>query len=343
MTRTKVTIVSITYNHEKYIAQALDSFIMQKTNFPFEVIISDDASIDKTAEIIRKYAETYPEIIKPIFRKKNLGVCENYIQTLALAKSEYVILCDGDDYFSDPLKLQRQVDFLNSNTDCSICFHPVQIFFEDNSQPTEIFPTPEYRLKKNIFTLNDILYNNFMQTNSVMYRWIFVKENIEDIFPKDILPCDWFLHILHAQKGKIGYINKTMANYRRHKDGIWWKSIHSVDDFHYLYGISELNFYLNVYKKILNNDKKYYESNIVSFSKTLINIYLQKNDFKKIEKVLSMCPEACTNNNCFPNEIYYYEKKLKQLRKQRMKFIIAISVLCWLLVCAITYILLNMK
>lgn len=228
MPKSKVTIVSISYNHEKYIAQALESFIMQKTDFVFEVIIADDCSTDGTSEIIRRYADKYPEIIKPVFRKQNLGPLNNFIDALSVAKSQYVIYCEGDDYFTDPLKLQKQVDFLDANSECSICFHPVKVIFENAGNTDYIFPQktqhPLVYLKK-YMNLDDLLKFNFIQTNSCMYRWRFNgDEKIEEIFPKNILPGDWFLHLLHAEKGKIGFINETMSVYRRHTGGLWYDS-----------------------------------------------------------------------------------------------------------------------
>ena len=113
----KLSVICLTYNHEKFIRQALDGFVMQKTNFPFEVIVHDDASTDETAKIIREYEIKYPELIKPIYQKENLwqkGIpTKNYIYPKINGK--YVALCEGDDYWTDPLKLQKQVDFLEAH------------------------------------------------------------------------------------------------------------------------------------------------------------------------------------------------------------------------------------
>lgn len=228
MPKSKVTVVSISYNHEKYIAQALESFITQKTDFVFEIIIADDCSTDGTSEIIRQYTDKYPAIIKPVYRKQNLGPLNNFIDALSRADSQYVIYCESDDYFTDPLKLQKQVEYLDANPECSICFHPAKVIFENGSSMDYIFPQktqhPLVYLKK-YMTLDDLLKFNFIQTNSCMYRWRFNgNEKIEEIFPKNILPGDWFLHLLHAEKGKIGFINETMSVYRRHAGGLWYNS-----------------------------------------------------------------------------------------------------------------------
>jgi len=132
-----VTIRCITYNHEPYIRQCLEGFVMQKTNFKFEAIVHDDASTDKTADIIREYAEKYPDIIKPIYETENqysksdgsLGRIMN-----AHTKGKYIALCEGDDYWTDPLKLQKQVDFLENNPEYGMCFTNVDRYFQDSNK-----------------------------------------------------------------------------------------------------------------------------------------------------------------------------------------------------------------
>lgn len=291
MMNPKLTVVSISYNQEKYIRQALESFLMQKTNFPIEIIIADDASTDKTQEIIAEYAEKYPEKIKPVFRKKNLGAMENFIETLASVKSEYVIYCEGDDYFTDSLKLQKQVDFLDANPDYSICFHPVRVFFEDGSRADDIFPTKEMLLDRTTFELDDLIKQNFMQTNSVMYRWRFNEENIKEIFPKDIMPGDWFLHLLHSQKGKIKYIDEVMADYRRHQEGIWWESSINAEKIHLKYGIQELNFHKAVENLIAEN-KVIYHKSLIRMAIQFLVMYIKNKKSDDVLKVLESCPEV---------------------------------------------------
>ncbi len=123
-----VTIRCITYNHEKYLADALEGFVMQKTNFPFVAIVHDDASTDGTAAILRQYAEKYPDIIHPIYETENQyskhdGSIERIMdEAIAATGAKYIAICEGDDYWTDPLKLQKQVDFLESHPDYSVCF-----------------------------------------------------------------------------------------------------------------------------------------------------------------------------------------------------------------------------
>jgi len=237
-----VSIDCITYNHEKFIQQTLDGFIMQKTEFPFEVLINDDASTDNTANIIREYEKKYPDIIKPIYQTENQfskGYHMSATFNFPRAKGKYVALCEGDDYWTDPLKLQKQVDFLEAHPDFSMCFHPVKVIYEDGSKPAEFFPSAKFRFNKTVLSLDDLVKQNFIQTNSVMYRWMFKPGETLEVFPLDILPGDWYTHLLCAQHGPVGYIDEVMSVYRRHSAGVW----STADNIHRKYGFQELNFY----------------------------------------------------------------------------------------------------
>lgn len=217
----KLTIVCLAYNQVGFIRECLDGFVMQKTNFPFQVIVHDDASTDGTAEIIAEYARKYPDIINPVLQTENqwsqgVSIARNYIWPKI--NSEYVALCEGDDYWVDPNKLQKQVDFLDSHPDFSVCFHPVRVTWEDKHMPDYIFPTPRFRFNKTVLTLDDLVKRNFIQTNSVVYRW---RPECIKLFPTGVLPGDWYIHMLHAQVGKIGFLPDVMAVYRRNMGGIW--------------------------------------------------------------------------------------------------------------------------
>jgi len=214
----KVSVITISYNHERYIRQALESIVTQQVNFNFEVIIADDKSTDTTADIISEYAAKYPNIVKPVLRDKNLGPQKNFKNAMLKAKGDYIALCEGDDYWTDTDKLQKQVDFLDDNIDYSMCFHPVEVVYENKERASSIFP--EMRQK---FTTSRLLESNFIQTNSVLYR----RQEYANI-PTDILPLDWYLHLYHAKFGKIGFIDKTMSAYRRHSEGLWWGSQASI-------------------------------------------------------------------------------------------------------------------
>ncbi len=212
----KVSIIMLTYNHEKFIAQAVKSALFQLTDFDYEIVIGDDCSTDRTQEIIRELAIKNPEKIRPILRQKNLGASKNFLSVLASCQGEYIAMLEGDDYWISPDKLQKQVDMLDANPELAISFHNIICFYEDGSkQPWEYCQ----RNQKPISTLEDLLHGNFIPTCSVMFRNGLIKD-----FPEWYLTTlmgDWPLHIMNAEHGKIGYINEIMANYRIHTAGMW--------------------------------------------------------------------------------------------------------------------------
>lgn len=237
----KVGIHCITYNHEKFIAQTLESMLCQKTDFPIAVYVSDDCSTDNTPGIISQYAKRYPDRIIPLGNHGRKGVINNFIDTAKAISTEYVAVCEGDDYWTDPYKLQKQVDALDAHPEASVCFHPVTVHWEDGAFPDSEFPSPDYRFNKNVLDLSDLLRRNFIQTNSVMYRWRYHDAPLEG-FPDDILPCDWFLHLLHAQVGKILFLPDNMGVYRRHKGGLWYENMKTARWFKSC-GIQHYRFY----------------------------------------------------------------------------------------------------
>ncbi|MBR0190711.1 MAG: glycosyltransferase [Thermoguttaceae bacterium] len=220
----KLSINCITYNHAKFIRQALDGFVMQKTNFPFEVLIHDDASTDGTADIIREYEAKYPEIIKPIYQTENQyskGVSISRTFNWPRIQGEYVAMCEGDDNWTDPNKLQKQVDFLDSHPDYMGCFHPAKMVWEDMPGKSVITPTPYQRFYRKEFTAKDILYRNFIPTASVVYRWDQdIKQTLINDFPSGIISGDTFFHLVMTKRGKIYMLDEVMSIYRIHQGGI---------------------------------------------------------------------------------------------------------------------------
>lgn len=155
-------------------------------------MINDDASTDGTADIIREYEQKYPDIIKAMYQTQNQWSKKQTLSkvlTFPYVRGQYVVLCEGDDYWTDPLKLQKQVDFMESHPDFSICFHPVIMHWDDHCESDSIFPSTEERFGKDVLTLDDLLKSNFIHTNSVMYRWRFHKDPLS-LMPNDILPGD---------------------------------------------------------------------------------------------------------------------------------------------------------
>lgn len=243
----KVTIHCLVYNHEPFLRQCLDGLVMQQTNFPFEAIVHDDVSTDGSAAIIREYAEKYPDIIKPIFETENQypkhdGSLRRIMN--AHTRGKYVAYCEGDDYWTDPLKLQKQVDFLESHPDYSICYHKVATVNAKTNKTTGYVPhwLPD---KPATFELADMEDKNIIQTLSVMYRWIFHEERTEDYIDLGIMPGDWILNLAHATKGKTYYMPEVMGAYRIHEGGIWSSCIEDENTFFRRHGCRFFLFFRN--------------------------------------------------------------------------------------------------
>lgn len=237
-----LSVLTLSYNQEKYIGECLESVLSQKTDFPVQHIVVDDGSSDATADIILGYARKYSRIV-PIFLKRPRRAGENVRLLFSACRSPYAALCDGDDYFTDPLKLQKQVDFLKANPHCSICFHPVDVVYEDGRE-SRIYPTPDMltRPAGENYTLRDLLRANLMQTNSVVYRWRFA-EGLPVWFKPDLVPGDWYWHVLHAEKGDIGFLPERMAAYRRHAASLYASAEVHHTSHRLIHGMRELEVY----------------------------------------------------------------------------------------------------
>lgn len=227
-----VSILCTAYNHEKYIRQCLDGFVMQKTNFKFEVIIHDDASTDNTANIIREYEEKYPEIIKPIYQKENqyskkAGITKNF--TLPKARGKYIAICEGDDFWTDKYKLQKQVYTLENNPNCKCCVCTVRDANEDGSMMNTTHPSEVF--DSGILHTEDFLKlackEYAFQTSSFMFKGDDYKEYIYNPpkFRTVSSVGDWPQLLYFSIIGDIYYINDEMSCYRRNAVGSYTTSM----------------------------------------------------------------------------------------------------------------------
>lgn len=216
-----VSIRCTAYNHEKYIRETLEGFIMQKTNFRFEAIVHDDASTDNTADIIREYAEKYPDIIKPIYETENQYSKKNDSLLRIMneaSKGKYITMCEGDDYWTDPYKLQKQVDFLEAHPDYVLCSHRYQEFYQNSCSLGNILP----RGINNDFTFDLNYYitreNWVTQPLTCMYRASAFDSDYYMKFKnkKDLV---FFYVLLKGGKGIL--LNDCMGVYRIHEKGVW--------------------------------------------------------------------------------------------------------------------------
>ncbi|MBR5323652.1 MAG: glycosyltransferase [Muribaculaceae bacterium] len=262
-----VSVLTLAYNQAPYIRECLDGVLMQKTNFAFELLIHDDASTDGTADIIREYEAKYPDIIKPIYQTENQYTRGGKIMNRFMyprVKGKYIAMCEGDDYWTDPLKLQKQVDFMEANPDCSLCCHHMKVYSEFNKQ-YEPYGYPHIIREGDngaFFENKDRIQGWFVVTLTTMFR----NDKLKSI-QKDLLryarPIDLHLFYNLLKNSKGYYFKETMATYREHKGGVWsgldfdkrlqndllwWGDLYKYDKDEYT---------ISMYKTIL--DKYYYE------------------------------------------------------------------------------------
>jgi len=214
-----LSVSCTSYNHEKYIKDALDGFLNQKVNFRYEILVHDDASTDKTTQIIKEYEKKHPEIIKPIYQAQNQyskGKQIHYCFNHTRAKGKYIAWCEGDDYWIDLNKLQKQVDYLEKNPNCSICCHGSNAINEDSKITERI--TPFHR--GTLFSLVDLLEKNItFSTATICYRKKLL-DNVPSFYydcPVGDVPLKMFL----LEKGYGYYLPEIMAVYRKNITGSW--------------------------------------------------------------------------------------------------------------------------
>lgn len=219
-----VSICCITYNQEDYISDALESFLAQKTDFKFEILIHDDSSTDNTANIIREYEEKYPEIINPIYQTKNqysLGIKINFVHNYSRAKGKYIALCEGDDYWIDPFKLQKQVDYMEKNPSCTLCVHAAKKINDNKRVIGYIKPSN----RSTYFTPDEVIMGGggMFATNSMLFPRKIIQDMPSFYFNAPI--GDYPLTIFLSLKGNIFYMNDFMSVYRVSAKNSWTSSM----------------------------------------------------------------------------------------------------------------------
>jgi len=275
-----VSICMVTYNQEKYITQAIDSVLMQETDFDYEIVIGEDCSTDKTRDIVRKYAEKYPDKIRALLHSYNLGLKgkNNFVATFKSCQGKYIAILEGDDYWTSPCKLQKQVDFLNNHTECTICFHSVKVISEDYNDEMLIIPDKTRFNLSAIYTIHDLLKEDFIPTLSVVFRNDLFIEFPEWFFK--YITGDYPLHLINAHYGDIGYIDEIMGIYRIHNSGAF--QIYTNNNIKYLLDLigifCDLNIYFNYQydKEIRQQIQIYVNSLIIASEKNKGKEYLFK-------------------------------------------------------------------
>jgi glycosyltransferase involved in cell wall biosynthesis len=282
-----VSISCITYNHENYIADAIESFLMQKTNFLYEILIHDDASTDRTADIIREYERKYPDLIKPIYQTENQyskGVNIDRFNN-ERARGKYIASCEGDDFWTDPYKLQKQVDYTEKHPECSMCIHAVYRVTPDKKKLKSHFRP---NIGNKIFTTEEIIEGagsgcELHISNSILYPTIFSK-NEPDFF-NNAPVGDYPLAVYLALQGTVYYIDEFMSSYRVNVKGSWTNTILSNSEkaiAHHKKGIDmldKINLYTGYkYNNTIHNVKKR------KLFKLLFTIKLAHGKFKEVNE-----------------------------------------------------------
>ena len=211
-----VSVRVITYNHEKYIAQCLEGILMQRANFPFEVIVGEDCSTDRTREIVLDYGRRFPETIRVIISETNVGGFRNVLRVQQACRGKYLAICEGDDYWIDPLKLQKQADFMEAHPECPLCFHDAFTVRYDKGSLPDYYCPPGLAER---LTIRDLIRLRFaVPTASILVRGEILASLPEwrkDVRYGDLLARLWFAH-----HGNLAYMNDVMSVYRVHPGGM---------------------------------------------------------------------------------------------------------------------------
>ena len=275
----KVSILCLVYNHEKYLRKCLDSLVNQKTNFNYEILIHDDCSTDNSKEIIERYYKKYPEKINPIYEKENQyskGVKINKKILIPKIKGKYFCFCEGDDYWIDENKLQKQYDFMEENKDYKLCIHNSIAVDKNGNELHKINPL----LSGGDLECEDFIKNGgaFVSTNSI-FSYSYLAKNLPDYF--DYLSVDYVWQIYLSSVGKNYCFKEYMSAYRVESDGSWTNGMLCNRDKH-------IQFKKKVIKSLnlINEDTKYkYEKTI---KETILNqefIILElQHDYKSMKK-----------------------------------------------------------
>lgn len=274
MNNKSLSVCFITYNHEKYVAQALESILMQKTDFDWDLVVADDYSTDSTRAIIMEYKAKFSEKIHLIFQEKNVGPAQNFIDLITFPNSKYIAYLEGDDYWTDPYKLQKQYNILEQHPDCVLCFTDYSNLYAENKL---------VEVSKNKLAIktqfSDLIQRNYIATLTVMYR------NTKEVLPiwyKDMKIGDWPLYLWLMKDGHKAYYLKENTAVYRHGVGVSVNMVKriSVITLNLLQILNELqkDFSFKSHKNVISNS-------IFERKKELLKSYIRENQVGKVMSV----------------------------------------------------------
>lgn len=277
----KVSVSIATYNQAAFIGQAIQTVLNQQTDFAYEIIVGDDCSTDGTQQVILTYQARYPDIVRPLLHEKNLGGAGKYnaLSTFAIARGQYIATMDGDDYWTSPHKLQKQVDFLESHADCSACFHNAQIIWEDGAYAPELVNGPD---QKEISTIDDLVGETeiwFMATSSVMFRNGLLTEY--PAWYHQSKSGDIPRYILLAKLGNIGYLPDVMSVYRKNRGGVSFTD--SEVDANFLF--NRIGMYNGINRELAYKHDRVLRRNVARYYRMLLGAKQFKNSYFRRAKL----------------------------------------------------------
>lgn len=271
-----VTVICLAYNHAKYIRDALEGFVSQRASFPFEVLVHDDASTDGTADIIRDYQSRYPEIIKPVFQKENQysqGISISQTFLYPLLRGKYVALCEGDDYWTDPLKLQKQVDALESHPESDICSHRARRL---KNGKFEGWIAP--RFGSGMVSASKVILGgggwycataSFLCRREAYMRWTPIRE---------VVVIDYTLAIQCSLRGGMVYLRDCMSVYRIATEGSWTvrndRKARIKSRLKMIEMLDALDMWTaGRYKRVINRRREMFRSNVLLLNRDYRSLY----------------------------------------------------------------------
>lgn len=262
-----VSISCTTFNHEKYIEKALCGFLMQRVTFQYEILIHDDASVDNTVNIIKKYEKLYPDIIKPIYQSENQwskGVCITQTYQYPRARGKYIAICEGDDYWIDPLKLQKQVNYLEEHQECSFCCHNAFVLRSDRA----------------VTIFNDIFEERDLSLREIMIKWIIptasfvLRKEVLINYPewtKEIYSGDLTMSLIATTFGTIHFFPDIMSVYRYNVNNSSFSTIYRKQS-EFIHSQHILLY--NLFNKYTNYQHKEVIENVIKEKDLLFNFQL---------------------------------------------------------------------
>ena len=291
-----VSIMMLTYNHAPYIAQAMDSVLSQITEFPFELVVCDDASTDDTANIVNQYAKKYNNIVflqQPV----NGRAANNFLDGIRYIRSKYIAFCEGDDYWKSPYKLEKQIRFLEENPDFSVSCHKVEMQFDNrpgNEKKQYIYKdlsADEERIRQGIFYADEAIANYFFQTSSFVFRWRF-RDGLPSWFRKWMM-YDHAMLMLHAVEGKIKYFDEALSVWRRNETGYSWLQTIDRGIFFQKEGCSWIEFYTEMDNFFSGRFHLQIRERILLALRNMISNYLETGNLEAARNLIHENREWC--------------------------------------------------